>query len=251
MTDIRIKLLIADDEAVVRDFIRSMVIRENLPVSRILEAANGLEAVRLAREGKPELALLDIRMPGLNGLEAGADIIRNHPETKVYVMSAYDEFDYARTAFKAGVTDYLLKPVRPAQIVDIINLTAGLERQKAAGAANVRPRLVQAVADYVEARLDQPLPLDEIAKAVFVSPCHLSRKFKSQAGCSLTAFIQDRRLSRAADLLRQTESPVTEIAGLVGFVNPSYFATCFKNALGQTPQQYRKIPPDKPAGNES
>ena len=237
----KIKLLVADDEAVVRNFIRSMVEKESLPVSEILEAADGLSAVRLALEEKPDLAILDIRMPGLSGLEAGAQIIKKCPDLRVYIISAYDEFDYARAAFKAGVCDYLLKPVRPAQIVEIVQATLRLRREEEpALAANPLPQLVQAVADYVEANLGQPLPLDDIAKAVFVSPCHLSRKFKALAGCSITSFIQDRRLQKAADLLSATSESITEIAGQVGFTNPSYFATCFKAAWGQTPQQYRK-----------
>ncbi len=236
----KIKLLVADDEAVVRNFIRSMVEKEKLPVSEILEAENGLDAARLARENRPDLAILDIRMPGLNGLEASVMIMKECPEARVYIISAYDEFDYARTAFKSGICDYLLKPVRPAQIVEIVGTALRLRRQTAPEAAEATPRLIQAVTDFVEANLARPLSLDDIAKATFVSPCHLSRKFKALAGCTITAFIQNRRLEKAADLLRATEESVTEIADQVGFTNPSYFATCFKTARGQTPQQYRK-----------
>ncbi|MDR2945372.1 MAG: response regulator [Candidatus Adiutrix sp.] len=237
----QVKLLVADDEAVVRRFIRAVVEKEGLPVSEILEAANGVEAVALAARHKPDLALLDIRMPGLSGLEAVNLIMKQRHDIRVYVISAYDEFDYARAAFKAGVCDYLVKPVRPAQIVDIVSGAVRLLEETSRPHAEALPPLVQAVSDFIAARLNQHLALEEIARAVFVSPCHLSRKFKALTGQPLSAFVQDRRLERAAELLRTTDESVTEIAGQVGFTNPSYFATCFKAAHAQTPQQYRKI----------
>ena len=236
-----LKLLVADDEAIVRNFIRSVVEKESLPVSLVLDAANGLEAVSLTRSENPDLVFLDVRMPGLTGLEAGAAILERQPETSVYIISAYDEFDYARTAFKTGVRDYLLKPIRSQQIVDIVNKEEHERRLRPESpAADGGPPLVKAVSDYVESNLDQPLALKEIAAAVFVSPSHLSRKFKSLAGRSLTAFIQERRLDKAAEILAGTDIPVTKVAGLVGFDNSSYFATCFKAAVGQSPLKYRQ-----------
>lgn len=238
--DCSVKLLVADDEAVMRRFIRQVVEKEALPVSEILEADNGVSAVRLAAGQKPDLALLDIRMPGMNGLEAGSRIIQECPQTRVYIISAYDEFEYARRAFKAGVHDYLVKPVCSAQIVEIVGKASqSRQREQAAPPASVPP-LIQAVADFVEANIDQPLPLEKIAKAVFVSPCHLSRKFKSLSGLSITDFIQNKRILKAAQLLSHTKCSITEIAGQTGFANPSYFATRFKAAHGQTPQEYRK-----------
>lgn len=241
-----ISLLIADDEAVVRDFIRTMVKKEGLPVTRIFEAANGLDALRLALKEKPDLAILDIRMPGLTGLEVAADISQSASTTSVYIISAYDEFEYARAAFKSGVRDYLLKPIRPAQIVDIVRNTVKALEASRPDEAGDRPPLVKAVDGHIKANLDQPLFLEDIAKAVFVSPWHLSRKFKSLTGRSLTSHIQESRLAKAAELLRATKLSITEIAVQVGFNNPAYFATCFKASLGQTPLQYRKSSPQTP-----
>ncbi len=236
-----LKLLVADDEAIVRNFIRSVVVKESLPVSLILDAANGIDAVRLTEAEKPDLVFLDVRMPGMTGLEAGALILEKRPETSVFIISAYDEFDYARSAFKTGVLDYLLKPIRSQQIVDIVTKESLERRQRAEReTASNNPPLVRAVSEYIESRLDQPLTLTEIAAAVFISPTHLSRKFKALAGRSLTAYIQEKRLNRAAGLLADTDYSITKVASLVGFENPSYFATCFKAATGQPPLKYRK-----------
>lgn len=237
-----IKLLVADDEAVVRDFIRTVVQRENLPVSALLEAANGLEAVRLAREEAPELIFLDIRMPGLSGLEACVRIKALGGEAEVYIISAYDEFDYAKEAFKAGIRDYLVKPVPVPQLVEIITRRAQAARvlPPAAEPARGASSLVEAVTRHVQAHLDQSLSLHDLARAVFISPSHLSRRFKALTGQPLAEFIRERRLDAAVELLRDTDLSVTEIAGRTGFNNSCYFTTCFKAKTGETPQCFRR-----------
>lgn len=230
----------ADDESVVRDFIRSVIKKENLPIADIFEADNGDEALDLALSEKPDLALLDIRMPGLSGLEVSDRLLKENPETAVYIVSAHDEFDYARTAFKSGVKDYLLKPIRPHQLVSII--MDAVERKEACRAEveDVHP-LVKSVSRFVEENLTRQLSLAEIAEAVFISPTHLSRKFKNVSSRSLSSFILEKRLSRAAELLAADDAAnITDVAGQVGFDNPSYFTSCFKQFTGMTPMRYRK-----------
>lgn len=228
-----VKILVADDEVTVRTFIKMVVAKERLPVADCLEAANGLEAVRLVQEHRPDLVFLDIRMPGCDGLRAAELILADNPGTSVVIVSAYNEFDYARSALRAGVVDYLLKPVRPAEI-------AGLITKAAAQCADRRPPLVAKVADYISTHLNQPIKLQDIAGAVYLSPSHLSRTFKSLTGQSIVDFVQDQRLAKAEELFAATDLSVTEVAGRVGFRDAAYFTTCFKNSRGVSPGQYRK-----------
>ncbi len=229
-----ITILVADDEITVRAFFKTVVAKERLPVAACYEADDGLAAVRLAREHRPDLIFLDIRMPGCDGLRAAELILADRPAAAIVIVTAYGEFDYARAALRAGVVDYLLKPVRPAEIAALIAKAA------AAPAGAPRPPLVAKVEQFIRANLDHPLTLGDIAAAVYLSPFHLSRTFKHLAGQSVTAFAQDLRLARAAELLAATDLTVTEIAGRVGFKDAAYFATCFKNKRGLSPSQYRK-----------
>ncbi len=230
-----IKILVADDEVTVRTFIKAVVAKERLPVAACLEADNGLEAVRLAGEHRPGLVFLDIRMPGCDGLRAAEQILAASPGTSVVIVTAYNEFDYARTALRAGVADYLLKPVRPAEVAALIAKAAA----KAAD-GDRQPPLVAKVTEYVRANLDNPLKLQDIAGAVYLSQFHLSRTFKQLTGRSIVDFIQDQRLAKAEELLAATDLTVTDIAGLVGFRDAAYFTTCFRNRRGLSPLQYRK-----------
>ncbi len=234
-----VKILVADDEITVRAFIKTVVAKERLPVAACLEADDGLEAVRLAKEHRPDLIFLDIRMPGCDGLKAAELILADRPSANIVIVTAYGEFDYARAALRAGVADYLLKPVRPAEIAALIAKTAAAPAPTGAG----QPPLVAKVEQYIRANLGHPLTLGDIAAAVYLSPSHLSRTFKHLAGQSVTAFVQDLRLAEAADLLAATHLSVTEIAGRVGFKDAAYFTTCFKNKRGLSPAQYRKQRP--------
>lgn len=115
------KLLVADDEKIVQDSIRLIVEREHLDGIEIETVSSGGAAIEMARSFRPDVIFMDINMPGVNGLEAIQSIRRFSPEVIVVVITAYDVFQYAQTAIRCGVYDYLLKPFTPQKIVELIN----------------------------------------------------------------------------------------------------------------------------------
>ena len=103
-----IRILVADDHSLVRAGIRALV--EKLPYAKVIaEAEDGREALRLVREHKPDLVLMDIAMPGLNGLEATSRISQAFPDVRVIVLSMYANEEYVREAISAGAAGYLPK----------------------------------------------------------------------------------------------------------------------------------------------
>ncbi|MFC4598713.1 response regulator [Cohnella hongkongensis] len=114
-----IKLLIVDDEQIEREGLRAILGR-SYPGLEIAEAKNGRLALRMAEEWRPDVVLMDIRMPGMSGLEAVERIQAVRPEVKFVMVTAYDTFEYARSAIKLGVKDYLLKPSKAADIVETV-----------------------------------------------------------------------------------------------------------------------------------
>lgn len=123
--------LIADDTPLIRSTLVRILTHRRLAPTPIVEACNGEDAIRLAREVRPEVVLMDIRMPGLDGLQA-TSIIRNEvPEARVVMLTAYDEFAYAQKALKLGVEDYLLKPVRPDKLAETFaDINNGIRRER-------------------------------------------------------------------------------------------------------------------------
>ena len=114
------KILLADDEGIVIDSLK-FIIEKNFPDCCIIESAKtGRKVIELAENFRPDIAFMDIQMPGINGIDAMKEIREANKTTIFIVMSAYDKFDYAKEAINLGVLDYLNKPVEQPKIVEVL-----------------------------------------------------------------------------------------------------------------------------------
>lgn len=114
------KLFIADDEAIIREGLRCLLDWETLGFTIAGEAANGDAALQFLLSETPDLVLLDIRMPGMSGLDV-VRIAREHGyDGKVAILSGYSDFNYARTAIRYGVLSYLTKPIDEDELLEIV-----------------------------------------------------------------------------------------------------------------------------------
>ena len=111
-----IKVFLADDHAVVRDGLR-YILEAQADISVVGEAANGLEAVTRVRNLKPDVVVMDIAMPELNGIEATRQIRTEVPKTQVVMLSVYSSSEHIYRALKAGARGYLLKESAGAEVV--------------------------------------------------------------------------------------------------------------------------------------
>ncbi|WP_449536464.1 response regulator transcription factor [Ferdinandcohnia sp. Marseille-Q9671] len=114
------KVLIADDEYIIRDGIHSSIDWEKYNMEVIGEAEDGEEAVELANKYEIDIVLIDLNMPIMDGLEAMKEIKVQLPNCKMVVISGYDDFRYAQAALRLKVEDYLLKPINPSKLEQII-----------------------------------------------------------------------------------------------------------------------------------
>ncbi len=115
----KIRIVIADDHAVVRQGTRSLLEREH-DLEVVGEAGDGEEAVRLIEDLRPDVAIVDIAMPKLNGIEVTRRIKPNCPSTAVLILSAYDNDEYVFALLEAGAAGYLLKDVDSREVVDAV-----------------------------------------------------------------------------------------------------------------------------------
>lgn len=125
------KTVIADDEPKIREGLRSLVESFDLQLEVCGEAKNGVEALALIERERPDLALVDICMPKLNGLQLIERIRAVQPDCRVIVVSGYNEFAYAKEAMALGVRAYILKPVVEQELYDTIHdLTQEMNRER-------------------------------------------------------------------------------------------------------------------------
>jgi len=121
---VAISLLIVDDHAVVRQGLRTFLELQDdpsaLPIEVVGEAANGAEAVDLARRLQPDVVLLDLVMPGMDGIEATPKIIENSPHSRVIILTSFGEEDRVFPAIRAGAQGYLLKDIAPGDLVQAV-----------------------------------------------------------------------------------------------------------------------------------
>jgi YesN/AraC family two-component response regulator len=255
-------LLVVDDTPIIRSTIAQLVRRESTVVAHVFEAANGVEAVELARRERPEIVLMDIRMPGLDGLEASAVIRAELPATRILILSAYDEFPYVKEALKLGAVDYLLKPIRPAKLLEAIAQVCDdlwAERGRAlpaqphgaAGEADgphgpgADP--VQHALGYIRQHHQRPdISLNEVAEAVSLSPSHLAHLLRERAGRSYMQQLTSVRMEAARQLLRSTNLTVSAVGEAVGYQNATNFYRLFQRETGMTPAEFRKGPRPHP-----
>ncbi len=115
-----LKVLIADDEQRIINLIQALVDFESLGLKVVGTAANGIEAIEQVKTLKPDILITDIRMPGCDGLELIKMIKAEKNSPEVVIISGYTNFEYAQTAIKFGVCDYLLKPINQKELHDIL-----------------------------------------------------------------------------------------------------------------------------------
>lgn len=118
-----IRVLLADDQALVRDGFRALIDRER-DLLVIAEAADGAEAISLCREHHPDVVLMDIRMPNVDGLTATRKVTASSDGPRVLVLTTFDRDEWVYDALRAGASGFLLKDVRATQLADAIRTVA-------------------------------------------------------------------------------------------------------------------------------
>lgn len=251
--------LIVEDESLMREYL--MMNLNNIHNQWVAAACarDGIEATALLNEQHFDLVITDIKMPRMGGLELATHISSNIPNTDIILLTGYDEFNFARTAIRLGVADYLLKPLRDGELHSILdrlaskrnnsdmngdltkNITlqsqAAVKSDVVAGNPNI---LIQRVRNYIERHYCEQISLSEVADLMDVNPTYLSSIFESEQGESYSKYVLRLRIERAALLLRtHPVGNISDIATDVGYLSAKHFISVFKKYYGMTPSEFR------------
>jgi YesN/AraC family two-component response regulator len=254
------KIILCDDEQLECDALRRIFSNSPTPVTIAGVVNNGLDAIRLAEESAPDIVFMDIRMPGMSGLDAAHRILADRPDTEVIILSAFSDFSYAQEALRMGVMDYVLKPAEPQALYDA--LARALERIRARednrrqqtmlerrlaeilptfpGMSGQPDDVIQRAIEYVRMHYRERVSLEKAAAAVALSPAYFSRLFARRTGSNFQRYLVWVRLEAAKYLLKETSLSVAEIAEAVGYTDANHFSVRFRKNVGRTPNQFRK-----------
>lgn len=262
----RLKALIADDELHILQNLNAVIRWERLDIEVVGLARTGEQALALATEHGPHLVLSDIRMPNMDGLRFVEALKKAQPDVRVLMITGYQDYEYARTMIRLGVSDYILKPIDYEGLETTIRELASDIRERleerrlafdgqsaradaagaeAAGAERPprkksREQLMKEAGEFIRRNLGRDFGLEDVADHLGISNSYFSLLFKQTYGETFVEHVTRSRIEKAKTLLVQTPYSVTEIGKAVGYADRRYFTKVFQRLTGTIPSEYRE-----------
>ena len=234
------QVLLVDDEPSVRLGMKKLIDWEQYGFVLTDTACNGLEACNMQKDGDYDLIITDLKMPGMDGLTMIRTMRQDGYDGEFMILSAYGEFEYARSAMQYGVRYYLLKPVDEQMLIQYLQtLKELLQGRDSAGNAEDAADVVSQVKQYTNANYQEKLSLKMVASELNFNASYLGRTFKRSEGVSYSEYLNQVRIRKAKQLLQSGGKKIFEIADMVGYQDESYFNRCFKRIEGITPTEYQ------------
>lgn len=232
------KLLIVDDEPLILTGLIKVVRKIAPEGTEIREASNAIEALQIMEHYLPDMTITDINMPEKNGFELIEEAKQQNFCNRFIVLTGYDEFDYVRSALRAGVIDYILKPIDQEEIALL------LERVKKELPVSTDTDYTQhanRILSYMQVHFRKDLSLDHISEVMNLHPNYICSLFKKETGDTFVNYLNTMRIREAKKLLSNSKDlSVSTIGKMVGYDNKHYFAKVFKRYTETTPGAYRK-----------
>lgn len=249
-------ILVADDEPIERMVISKTIQDYFGDEVEICQAENGREAIKIFRQKECQVVLLDISMPGINGLDAAEEIRKESSSCSIIFLTAYDEFDFAKRAIRVHALDYLLKPSTREELITVLEEAVHLAGQKSTETEMTMSALLEEhgdekpdymknqvlmehIRDYVEAHYMEDITLQDAAAQIHYSDAYFCRFFKQNFDKNFIMYLSEIRIEKAKELLSDVTVNVKDVGQRVGFRDSSYFTKVFKRVTGVTPSEYR------------
>lgn len=243
------KLIVADDERSVLDGIADTIPWEEYGICVAAKTEDGEQMVKAALEHQADLLLTDIRMPGMDGLTAIQCLKQKLPDLQCVVITAYQEFEYAKRAIELGVNSFVTKPVLKSEVIEqvlnardkrksVLEAKQALESvQKTLNPVLLTP--IERSLHYMKEKIDTPFTMTDVAEFMNMNPSYFSRYFKEEMGISFIEYVKQIKVERAKVFLTTSNMRIYEISSTLGYSSVQYFSTLFKSITGVTPQEYK------------
>ncbi|MGN1192938.1 MAG: helix-turn-helix domain-containing protein [Dorea sp.] len=238
----KLRVLLVDDEIMIREGFKRLFDWEAHECEVVGEAADGMEALARMDALKPDIVIMDINIPIMNGLKVIQLGRIKHPEMAFVIVSGYDDFSYCREALRLQITDYILKPVNYEEFGACIdNLKISLfERRITKEPEEQEERTITLLTRYLQEHMAEELSLSVLAEQFYLNPQYISQLFKNEIGVGFLTYLTNIRMEKAKKLLLSTSYSIAEIAEQSGYGDYRVFTKVFKKTEGITPSQYRR-----------
>lgn len=240
----KLKVLLVDDEIMIREGFKCLFDWEAHGCEVVGEAADGMEALGQIDSLFPDIVIMDINIPIMNGLKVIELSRIKHPEIAYVIVSGYDDFSYCRQALRLQITDYILKPVNYEEFGSCIdNLKISMYENKTntqVDSGKQDERVISSIIRYMQEHLSEEISLSVLADEFHLNPQYISQLFKNEIGVGFLAYLTNIRIEKAKKLLLSTALSVTEISSLAGYGDYRVFTKVFKKTEGVTPSQFRR-----------
>lgn len=245
-------LLIVEDNFEVRNLIKNNF----LPQYKVHTAANGVEGCEKAFNVIPDIIISDIMMPEMNGLELCKKLKTDSRTSHIPIvlLTARGSLAFKMEGFEYGADDYLTKPynidileVRVKNLIESRQILREKFRKevilkpKDIAINNIDEAFIEKIIHIIEENMsDSKFSVASLASEIGMSHSVLYRKIMALSGQNVNEFIKSMKLSRAAQLILESDYSINEISDMAGFSNPKYFSTCFKKKYETSPSKYSK-----------
>ncbi|MCI6919326.1 MAG: helix-turn-helix domain-containing protein [Lachnospiraceae bacterium] len=238
----RLRVLLVDDEIMIREGFKKLFDWEAHDCEVAGEAADGMEALTKIDTLKPDIVIMDINIPIMNGLKVIQTSRLKYPDMAFVIVSGYDDFTYCREALRLQITDYMLKPVNYDEFGKCIdNLRISMfESRTRKGDPDMEEQPMLGIVRYMHEHLSEEISLTVLAEEFHLSAQYISQLFKNEIGVNFLTYLTSIRMEQARKLLLSTSLSIAEISEKTGYSDYRVFTKVFKKIEGVTPSQYRQ-----------
>lgn len=250
------RVLVVDDEPIERMMLAKTLQKLVGDTCLIYEAKNGREAIEVFDKEKIQIAILDIEMPGINGLEAARIMREKREDCVIIFITAFDDFSYAKQAVSVKAIDYILKPYESKEIIYAVEEGKRLIDKYFSSAymeevveenvlseeniGDVRLSLArETIENYIKAHYMDDISMHNLAHVMNYSDAHFCKLFKQCFKVNFTAYLTEYRIGVAKRMLEDPRLNIKDIGSASGYTDSNYFARVFKRIAGCTPSEYR------------
>ena len=235
------KVVIVDDEPIIVEGLSRLLPWDKYGCEVVGTAYNGNEGLEMIRKEKPDVLFSDIAMPGMDGLTMIAALKSEFPEMQISILTGYRDFDFCQRALRLGVVRFLLKPSNMEELEEALRtMTERCGRQEeTAQTENASGFIVRNALSYMEEHYQEKLTLNKVADQIYVSQWHLSKLLNKQEGKNFSEILNQIRINKAKELLKDPALRIADIAEMVGFVEVAHFSRVFKKVAGVSANEYR------------